>query len=287
LRPLALCATLTILTSVVAVAQRWDVGPLRSPTPIPRDGLPPERAAFFTWLVVNSGKLPNNAYQRVQERLYTYISQLAKDHAGAFPPASDTAAFNLFRAAAQIGVPGADRVARALYAHPDRLPVPTPIPGFDLAFRPPLFALTSDDSTWGVCFPYYFMAAPGGRQTPANGVSTELVVLSTLVAPDRSPAGSSQATIFIAAAPVADSLKHVTTWLKQFGVGPVTSPPESAAGSWFASPAAEPMRRLATIRRLPQRVLVIFYLGQPGTFETNRPHFFNLLATLRDGRCAA
>src|SRR5437870_8955677 len=64
-------------------------------------------------------------------------------------------------------------------------------------------------------------------------------------------------------------------------------PPESAAGSWFASPAAEPMRRLATIRRLPQRVLVIFYLGQPGTFETNRPHFFNLLATLRDGRCAA
>ncbi len=177
-------------------------------------------------------------------------------------------------------------MARALYAHPDRLPVPTPIPGFDLAFRPPLFALTSDDSTWGVCFPYYFMAAPGGRQTPANGISTELVVLSTLVAPDRSPAGSSQATIFIAAAPVADSLKHVTTWLKQFGVGPVTSPPESAAGSWFASPAAEPMRRLATIRRLPQRVLVIFYIGQPGTFETNRPHFFNLLATLRDGRCA-
>jgi len=62
-----------------------------------------ERAAFFTWLVVNSGKLPNNAYQRVQERLYTYVSQLAKDHAGAFPPTSDTAAFNLFRAAAQIG----------------------------------------------------------------------------------------------------------------------------------------------------------------------------------------
>ena len=147
LRPLALCATLTILTPVVAVAQRWDVGPLRSPTPIPRDGLPPERAAFFTWLVVNSGKLPNNAYQRVQERLYTYVSQLAKDHAGAFPPTSDTAAFNLFRAAAQIGVPGADRVARALYTHPDRLPAPTPIPGFDLAFRPPLFALTSDDST--------------------------------------------------------------------------------------------------------------------------------------------
>ncbi len=117
MRPLALCATLTILTSVVAVAQRWDVGPFRSPTPIPRDGLPPERAAFFTWLVVNSGKLPNNVYQRVQERLYTYISQLAKDHAGAFPPASDTAAFNLFRAAAQIGVPGAgSRGSRPLRA---------------------------------------------------------------------------------------------------------------------------------------------------------------------------
>src|SRR6266702_5340268 len=87
--------------------------------------------------------------------------------------------------------------------------------------------------------------------------------------------------------PAALSGGDVTTWLKQFGVGPVTSPPESAAGSWFASPASEPMRRLATIRRLPQRVLVIFYIGQPGTFETNRPHFFNLLATLRDGPCAA
>src|SRR5204862_7047243 len=112
---------------------------------------------------------PTDAYQRAQGRVYTDVSHLAKDHAGAFPPPPDTAAFNLFRAAAQLGVPGADRVARALYAHPDRLPPPTPIPGFDLALRPPLFALTSDDSPWGVCFPYYFMAAPGGRQPPANG----------------------------------------------------------------------------------------------------------------------
>src|SRR5207245_2985388 len=113
-----------------------------------------------------------------------------KDHAGAFPPASDTAAFNLLRAAAQIGVPGADRVARALYAHPDRLPAPTPILRFDLAFRPQLFALTSDDSTWGVCFPYYFIAAPGGWHTPANGLSNDLVGLLTPVAPARISADS-------------------------------------------------------------------------------------------------
>jgi hypothetical protein len=40
------------------------------------------------------------------------------------------------------------------------------------------------------------------------------------------------------------------------------------------------MRRLAVVRRLPSRVMVVAYLGLPGTFETNRPHFFNLLATL-------
>jgi len=189
-------------------------------------------------------------------------------------------------AAASVGVTGADRVARALYPHPEQLPQPASIPGFTLSLRPPLFNLASDDGSWGVCYPYYFMAAPAGRQRIANGVLTEVVVLSTLFAPDKGQPGSSQATIILTAAPVADSAKHVTTWLTQLGLTPTSAPPESPSGAWFAGPATDGVHRIAVVRRLPQRVVVIAYIGLGGTFETNRPHFWNVLRTVGPRSCA-
>lgn len=265
-------------------AQDWDPAPFRSATPIPRDGLPPERGAFLAWLDHNSS-LTQQSSQRARERLYAYISDLAKRQGGGFPRRTDTAAFNLFRVAAGTGATGADRVARALRPSA-KLPPPAAVPAFTLALTPPLFRLASDDGTWGVCYPYYFMAAPVGRQRPSNGVLTEVVVLSTLFAPDQGQPGSSQATILLAAAPVADSAKHVAAWLAQLGVKATSAPPEDRTGAWYASPPADPMHRLVVIHRLPARVMVIAYLGLGGTFETNRPHFFNLLTTVRSGRCA-
>jgi hypothetical protein len=131
------------------------------------------------------------------------------------------------------------------------------------------------------------MAAPAAPQRIANGVLTEIVVLSTLFAPDHGQAGSSQATIIITAAPVADSLKHVSSWLTQFGLSPTSAPPEDPSGAWYASPPADAMHRLAIVRRLGTRVFVVAYLGLEGTFQSNRPHFFNLLATVMSGQCAA
>jgi hypothetical protein len=288
LRPSTVLAVTILLAPVPAQAQGWDPAPLQSSTPVPRDGLPARRKAFFAWLSQNASRLSQNEVQRVHERVYAYISQLAKQNAGRFPASGDSAAFGLFRAAASLGITGADRVARALYPRPAELPAPAPVPGFNLTLRPPLFALSSDDASWGVCFPYYFMTAPAGRQTSSKtGVRTEVAILSTLFAADRGPAGSSQATVILAAAPLADSAKHVATWLSQFGLEPGPAPAEGGDGAWYTSPAAEPMHRLAVIRRLPTRVLVVIYLGLPGTFETNRPHFFNLLATVTPGQCAA
>jgi hypothetical protein len=270
-----------------AQAQGWDRTPLRSSTPVPRDGLPAERRAFLVWLSQNASRLTPEQGQRVHERLYAYISEMAKRHGGRFPSAGDTAAFELFRIPASMGVVGADRVARALHPDPSKLPTPARIPGFELTLRPPVFELASDDGSWSVCYPYYFMTAPAGRQRPSNGVLTEVAVLSTLFAPDSGPTGSSQATVLLTAAPPADSAKHVRAWLTQFGVSPVPAPREGAPGEWYASPASDPMHRLVVVRRLPARVLVIAYLGYGGTFQSNGPHFFNLLSTLTPGRCTA
>jgi hypothetical protein len=276
-----------LLSPPAVQAQRWDPAPLRSPTPLPQDGLPVERNAFLAWLSRNSSRLTPEQGQRVQERLYVYISEMAKRRRGSFPNVADTAAFELFRVAASIGIVGADRLARAVHPDPSKLPAPARIPGFELTLRPPVLALASDDGSWSVCYPYYFMTAPAGRQRPHNGVLTEVAVLSTLFAPDSGPMGSSQATVLLAAAPLADSTRHVRAWLTQLGVSPAPIPREGALGAWYASAASDPMHRLVVVRRLPTRVLVIAYLGYGGTFESNRPHFFDLLSTITHGRCTA
>jgi hypothetical protein len=287
LRLISVLLLVALFSPHAARAQGWDPTPLRGSTPIPRDGLPGERKAFLVWLSQNASQLTPQQRQRVHERLYAYIAEMAKSRGGEFPKVADTAAFDLFRVAASMGVVGADRVARALYPHPEKLPTPAPVPGFRLTLRPPVFALASDDGSWGVCYPFYFMAAPAGRQRTSNGVLTEVVVLSTLFAPDSGPSGSSQATVLIVAAPLADSIKHVRGWTTQLGVSPVPPPREGAPGTWYASPASEPIHRLAVVRRLPTRILVVAYLGYAGTFGANRPHFFNLLSTLTSDRCRA
>jgi hypothetical protein len=278
---------LTLLTATAFLPHGWDPRPLRSTTPIPRDGLPPEQKAFQAWVSQNGPRLTPEQRQRVHERLYAYISARAKQLDGRFPEKGDTAAFELFRFGASMGAVGADRVARALYPDPAKLPSPASISGFDLSLRPPLFQLASDDGSWAVCYPYYFMTAPSGRQRLSSGILTEVAVLSTLFAADSGPAGSSQATVLLAAAPVMDSTRHISAWVTQLGVRPTAVPPEGGPGAWYASSSSDQMRRLVVVRRLPHRVLVIAYLGLPGTFETNRPHFFNLLSTLAPQHCTA
>ena len=124
------------------------------------------------------------------------------------------------------------------------------------------------------------------QRVPANEVTTEVAMLSTLFAPDHGAPGSSQATLLILAAPPADSARHVALWLGQLGLerAPAAGPP--TLGEWYEAPGAEAMRRQAVIRRLPQRVVIMAYLGLGGTFEANRPHFLNVLRTLGAGACA-
>ena len=283
LRTLLALASLSVAPA--AYGQRWNAAPLRTTTPIPHDGLPESRDAFVAWVDGNAGSLTSQNIQAVREHLYAYISQMAKARRGAFPAQGDTSAFTLFRVAARIGIAGADRVARAIAHDPSQLPPPAPIPGATLAFAPPLFHLSAEDGSWGVCFPYYFMVAPAGRQRPASGVTTDAVVLSTLFAADNSPMGSSQATIMLIAAPAADSAAHVNFWLKQLDVERAEAPREDPKGRWFQSAAGAPVRSMVVVRRLPRAVVIVAYLGNSGTFEANRPHLFDVLATLSPDRC--
>jgi hypothetical protein len=272
--------------SSAALAQAWDAAPLRSATPVPRDGLPPERGQFLSWLERQGSALAPDRAQAAQERLYMYISALAKQRNGQFPASGDAEAARLFRLAAALGDPGALHVMRHLDADTAQLPPRPIVRDARLTFAPPLFTFASSDERWSICYPYYFMAAPAGRQTLANGVATDVLVLSTLFAPDRGPIGSSQATILMTVAVPRDSAKHVALWRAQLGVAPAKAPSENRRGDWYASPPGEEMNRLVVVRRLPDAVVVLAYVGLGGTFEANRPHFLDLVDTLGSSRCA-
>ena len=261
--------------------------PLGTTTPVPNDGLPHDRVGFFQWLARNGSRLSEAESQRVRERIYVYVSEMAKSRGGQLPPAGDSTAVRLFRSAVSAGVAGADLVLQTLEGRPRSDASSLVPPGLRLSFKPPSFTLGSDDGAWAVCFPYYFMPSPVGRQTMPNGVTTELATLSTLFAPDRGAPGSSQATILIAAAPVADSAAHVAQWIEQLGVNRSRGGGSARPGEWYAASATDGMQREAVILRLPTRVVLVAYLGLPGTFEANRPHFLDLLRTLSPQRCAA
>lgn len=277
------CALLCVLAApLTAQGPAWDRSPFHSPTPTPRDGLSPDSAAFMHWLRANATSLNQDQLQRARERMFTYISASAKELDGAFSSRSGLCSH--FDAAARLGVAGSADVAAAL--EPQReVPPRTPIPdGLTLTFQAPFFWLRAADDSWAVCFPYYFMPVPAGRQVLRNGVTTEVAVLSTLVAADSGAAGASQATILIAAAAPADSSRHVALWVEQLGVALSPSVALDSMGAWYASSGTDEMRRLLVIRRLPQRVVALAYVGVPGTFESNRPHFRDLLRTLAPRR---
>jgi len=272
--------TSEIVAPGVLKAQAWDPAPLRTPTPTPVDGLPPERADFFNWLRTTT--LTEQQTQKARERIYTYVSEEAKRLAGAFPPVGDSVAISLFGFAAQLGGAGADRVLSALTPQAPSVPVP---PGLKLTLHPPLFSLGSEDSSWVLCYPYYFMAVLGGHQTPDTGVPADVAILSTLAAPASGGAGSSLARILVLVAAVTDSAAHVNSWLQKLDVKPIP-PPTGMSGQWFSGKPTAPLRREAVVVRLPQRVVLLAYVGLADTFEANRPHFLNLLRTVAPNRCA-
>jgi hypothetical protein len=251
-----LTLALLVIGPAAARAQRWSVEPLNTSTPLPRGELPTDRQVFLRW--IQQSGLSDQQVQAARELLFAFVAMETKRARGAFVQ-GDTALATLFRAAAGLGIAGAADVYQALMpaATPVRAaPLPT---GVTLTFQAPNFTLASADSSWSLCVPHYFMAAPLGRQILANGVQTELAVVSTLTAADSSPAGASQATMLIAAAPPSDSTAHVNLWLQQLRLNP--GRPLASAGFWYSAGPNEPMRRIAVVRRLPRRVVLITYHG--------------------------
>lgn len=287
--------TIACLTVVMCVglaspgaAQEFDLEPLAASAVFPADGLPGSWAEYRTFLETPEARAAEIAVLR--EHLYAMISADARARVArgesAYPHGGDSTLAEQFEWAALMGLPGAAQVAASLRhtsADADQL---MDTPGFDIRFDS-VYTLVARDDGWAVRFPHYFMIGHVVRQAMANDVESSIAVLSTLFAAHTPhPAdqlGASQATVMIMSA-AADAAEMTAFWLAQFGLSvddAVEVPDPSALSAYRGRDEGSRMSMELAVFAPPGRVILVAYLGVDGTYEANRPHYLNLLRTLR------
>lgn len=269
-------------------SQTFDTRPLRSPAAFPANGLPTEASAFMAWLGAQGHTLPEEGVVVAREHLFAIISADVKERARlgtpVLPPTRDSTVALLFQWGHRLGLPGTRLVAQRLGVSPSPADPPAlQTTGFTIEFDS-LYTLVAEADGWLVRFPHYFMIGTAARQPLGNGQETSVAVLSTLFAQDSTVRpGASQATILLVSAR-GSTAELAAFWLAQLGLSPsdtVVSPSTSAVRAYRGRDASSKMTKELVVFAPSGRAVLAAYVGLDGTFETNYPHFVDLLRTLR------
>ncbi|MEO8295369.1 MAG: hypothetical protein ABI613_07635 [Gemmatimonadota bacterium] len=284
-----LCLLLTIGFAEPAGAQEYDPAPLRTPATLPADGLPASQGEFIQWLETNAASVPRERQAAVREHVYALISANVKARVAAgfpaFPGERDSALADLFSWGDRLGVFGAYRVARALDATRPHLPPANLVPRpFEITLDSGYFTFESSRPRWAIRFPYYFMLGAATHQRMGTDFEGDVIVLSTLFAPNDPAIGSaSQATILLIATDSAAADRGENFWLNNLALDKTPTGDDLLPGTrdYRGFDTALSMNKEMVSIPIPGGVMLIAYLGLTGTFEANRPHFLNLLESLR------
>lgn len=286
---LILPAFITLTTPGIANGQGFSAAPLLAPSAMPSDSMPGTPRAFFEWVRAQDSSIVAARAQQIREHLYALIAVALKQRFASTQatelPTGDTTLAQLFEWADGFGVPGAADVARAIGARSRPSVTPHPSEGFQLSFSAPVFSLATEHGKWMVRFPYFFMIGTVTRQRLANGIESDVATLSTLTAPNNTTiGGASQATILILSAQTSDLPSYVAFWLQQMQIAPtdtVANPIPQATRSYRHFDAGSRLWKELVALKIPSGSLVVAYIGLDGTYQVNRPHFLDLLASLR------
>lgn len=123
------------------------------------------------------------------------------------------------------------------------------------------------------------------RQRLANGVENDVAMVSTLTAANSEPrGGASQGTILILSAQTPDLPSYVAFWLQHLRMAPtdtVSNPVPQATRSYRRFDQASGLWTEVVALKVPSGSLLVVYSGSDGTYQVNRPHFLDLLKSLR------
>jgi hypothetical protein len=280
-----------VLFAAPASGQGFSTAPLSAPSAMPADSLAPTPLQFLDWLRRQDPATFTSRAQLIREHLYALIAQSVKQRFAATqatePLKGDSTLAQLFARADQFGVPGASEVANAIGASSTPAATPPVTDGFQLTFSPSLasFALATENGKWMVSFPYFFMVGSTTRQRMANGTENDVATLSTLTGANSEPrGGASQGTILILSAQTPDLPSYVAFWLQQLQVAQtdtVANPVPQATRSYRRFDRASGLWKEVVSLKIPSGSLIVAYIGLDGTYQVNRPHFLDLLKSLR------
>ncbi len=249
-----------------------------------------EFVKFNNWLNGNLASIAAERMQAYREHLYSIIDsdvkQLYARSGVTYPEERDLVLEVGFRWAARMGVPGADLVAKRLdpegksgIAEPS-----VPPESFDLRLDGDRFLLSSKLGRWSVAFPYYFMIGGLMDQTTTGGLRTQVAIVSTGFGRHSDGKEYSQATIMVMYSPEGERGTYVSYWLGMLGLG-AGDRRRDEAGDRTAYERYDVESRMHARVEFPQigkGVIAVSIMGLDGTYQWNRPHFDDFLASLRD-----
>jgi hypothetical protein len=223
---LLLLSTLSVQADEAPIAG-YSAEPLRAPL-FDEAQVAVETTAINNWLIANIKSLTYEQMKGPREYLYYLIDSRVKQHYATekqvLPTKHDLILEMLFSWAEPLGVFGGSQAFNAVKDPASAGQDPTlKLPaGISLSLVKDLFTIHSA-SGWTVSFPYYFMIGRVREFTATSGSRTQLVIVSTGAAKDKSKAGKSQATIMLMFSPEKyESFEKY--WREQYGIGPEVTP---------------------------------------------------------------
>ncbi len=270
------------------VPQRgYSVAPLRNPIFEPAQVVV-ETTALNNWLAANIQKLSYEQMKGPREQLYylidSRIKQLYAEEERILPKAGDPILELLFSWSEYLGVFGGADVFNAVKASSAkaREPAMQVPPGISLRLSKDLFVVSSDLG-WSVRFPYYFMIWNVADFTATGGQRTQLLMLSTGAARDKSQLGHSQATVMFMFSPGGGSEAFEAYWRKALAIEQDSRQvPLNIRDlkSYHVMDATLKLHKEFTTWSSTSGSYAVAYLGIEGTYEWNRPHFLDFLRSI-------
>jgi len=264
----------------------YSTEPLRAPL-FDEAQIAVETTALNNWLNANLHKLTYDQMRGPREHLYYLIDSRVRQHyekeKRVLPEKHDLILEILLSWAEPLGVFGGSHAFNAVKAPatPPQAPGIKLPDSISLTLAKDMFTIQSSFG-WSVSFPYYFMVWNVGDITAKGGPRTQLVVLSTGAAKDKSEAGKSQATLMFMFSPEKhDEIEKY--WSEQLGIGAEVKRQELGVrnlSSRHVVDAPTNLHKEFTSWSDSTGSYAVAYLGIEGTYEWNRQHFIDFVRAI-------
>lgn len=249
-----------------------------------------EYVKLNNWLIENHQTLTPQQRQGVREHLHVLIDSRVKEiyarDKTILPKDPDPLLAELFSWAGRLGVYGADEAGRSVRGSSalQAASGPRPPAGLELSLQGDQLRVNSASGGWALAVPYHFFIFNLANAVGSDGQRVQAAIISTGSAPDAAPPGYSQATFGVFFTPDAKPDAFSRTWLQRFDIDSGVAPKRIGSTAFESRTVYDAKTRLhkeAVFVPMKKGTLMVLYSGLDGTYQWNRPHFIDLLASLK------